>query len=239
MPSGQLIAPTSINDLPYELKQLLASFLTNHDPLQASQDILKLRTLSHEWNRIVMSYLKWLWNKKVSDGWLDDFLKQEQNTNLQLQNFQQSKTLTLAPQRSLHALNNQKQTNHVIRQKIAKLKTLIEKAGLEVPATLKNFPTSIELESTSDRELELEIALQEIEHMAGGKKQMTASQKTQIKNAIAACLQSKEHKKGARGSTKGTHEEGMARRKAEKWNRAQRIFQNSGFQAALDDAQRC
>lgn len=92
------------------------------------------------------------------------------------------------------------------------------------------------------RETEMEFSMHEIEHMAGsgrGRRQMTADQKAQIMAAINDCLASREHTSGARGSTLGTHQAGMARRKADKWNRAQRIFQTSGFTAALNDARRC
>jgi hypothetical protein len=84
-------------------------------------------------------------------------------------------------------------------------------------------------------------AFAEIEHMAKPKrkdKQMTAAQKAQIMRAIRESLAAKEHTKGARGSTKNTHEEGIARRINDKWKRAQRVFQDQGFQAALADARR-
>lgn len=79
----------------------------------------------------------------------------------------------------------------------------------------------------------------EIEHMAGGNKQMTSQQKKEILEAIDECLKKKEHTKGGRSSTKQTHQQGMARKRQDKWNRAQRIFQNQGFPAALNDAKRC
>lgn len=251
MPSGQLISPTSINDLPLELKQLIASFLTNHDPLQASQDILKLRTLSREWNPVVLSYLKRLWNEQVKKGWITHFLMREEQLKPKLLDFfQRTRSLdfpALVDERDRMSLSLRTRgiradavlTHLVIRRKIELLKQLIHDAGLVVPESLQNFPSISESESEVDRELELEIALQEIEQMAGGKKQMSASQKRQIKKAIADCLAAKEHTKSQRGSTRQKHQEALARRQAEKWNRSQRIFQSSGFQAALDDAKRC
>lgn len=242
-----MISPTRIDDLPQELKQLIVSFLTNHDPLQADRDILKLRSLSQNWNPVVLSYLKRLWNEQVNQGWMTHFLRREQQLKPKLLDFlQRTRSLdfpALVNERDRMSLSlktrgiraDEVLTHLVIRRKIELLKQLIQDAGLVVPESLQTFPRIAESES----ELELEISLQEIEQMAGGKKQMTASQSTQIDRAIAACLQSKEHKKGARGSTRSTHEEGMARRKKDKWNRAKRIFQTSGFQAALSDAKRC
>lgn len=122
------------------------------------------------------------------------------------------------------------------------------------PSVLATYPKQLNVyKDTADRLLSrlkemmwnnpnMEFPMYEIEHMAGsrsGRRQMTADQKLQILAAINDCLASREHTRGARGSTQGTHEAGMARRKADKWNRAQRIFQSSGFAAALNDARRC
>lgn len=81
-------------------------------------------------------------------------------------------------------------------------------------------------------ELEMEALFEK-----GGKK-MTAQQKSQILAAIDESLGGKEHTSSKRGSTRNKHQEALARKRKEKWNRAQRMFQNQGFQAALNDARR-
>lgn len=253
MHSGQLVSTTTINDLPKEIKQLIVSFLTNHDPLQASQDILKLRRLSKEWNKIVMSYLGWLWEQKVKDGWVDNFLKLEEDTkfrrrlmglynehkNLNLKELVAARDRMTLSRRSTGIRADTVLTHLVIRKKIEILASLMADSGIDVPDSLRKFPA---FNSKNESESEMELAMLEIEHMAKsgkGKKQMTADQKSQIMAAIEECLRSKEHRRGARTSTQQDHQEGFARRKSEKWNRAQRIFQSSGFAAALNDAQRC
>lgn len=90
-----------------------------------------------------------------------------------------------------------------------------------------------------EAEMAMELAFQEIEHMTRSRKQMTESQKQQILSAINECWKNKERTKGKRRSTKDKHEQGEKRFKSGKWNRAQRIFQNEGFPAALNDAKRC
>ncbi|MEB3277747.1 MAG: hypothetical protein VKK42_02345 [Lyngbya sp.] len=69
-------------------------------------------------------------------------------------------------------------------------------------------------------------------------KKMSADQKRQILAAIDESLSKKEHTSSKRGSTKNKHQEGLARRRQDKLKRAQRIFQDQGFQAALNDARR-
>jgi hypothetical protein len=257
MYSGQQLAPTTINDLPKEIKQLIASFLINHDPLQAIQDILKLQKISKEWNqiamsRLVMSHLRGLWEQKVKEGWVDNFLKQEQDIKFRRrlwQLYRTHKTLNLKEliaERDRATLSlrttgiraDRVLTHLVIRKKIEILAILMANSGIDVPDSLQNFPA---LPPENKSESEMELAMLEIERMAGGKnkKKMTADQKSQIIAAIEECLRSKEHKRGARNSTQQVHQEGFARRKSEKWNRAQRIFQSSGFAAALNDAERC
>jgi hypothetical protein len=253
MYSGQLVTTTTINDLPREIKELIVSFLTNHDPLQASQDILKLRRLSTEWNQIVMSYLKLLWEQKVKEGWVDNFLLREQDPNFKRRTlglYKEHKNLNLKAliaERDRMTLSLRTTgiradtvlTHLVIRKKIEILAILIANSGIDVPESLRNFPA---LTAENESELEMELAALEIERMAKAgknKKKMTADQKTQIIAAIEECLRSKEHRRGARTSTEQVHQEGFARRKSEKWNRAQRIFQSSGFAAALNDAERC
>lgn len=91
----------------------------------------------------------------------------------------------------------------------------------------------------TEAELEIERALREIEHMAKGqKRQMTSAQKAQIMQAIEDSICQQEHTRGRRSSTREDHEEAKARRRREKWKRAQRIFQTQGFQTALKDAKR-
>jgi hypothetical protein len=251
MYSGE-VATTTINDIPNVIKQLIVSFLTNHDPLQASQDILKLRRLSKEWNQVVMSHLKWLWEQKVKDGWVSTFLARDKFFKAQIPNLyneQKNSNIQELISARKQAIANRRQTgigvphqlftHLVIRKKIEILADLISKSGLIIPDSLQ---TTIDVLAENESELEMELAALEIERMAKSgknKKKMTADQKSQIIATIEECLRSQEHKKGARKSTEQDHQENLARRKREKWNRAQRIFQTSGFTAALNDAERC
>ena len=108
--------------------------------------------------------------------------------------------------------------------------------GKSAPQRVARRVLAQQLHREFTQESELEFDLFEIERMAGDS--MTKQQKRQIMAAIDASLAATEHTSGKRGSTKGKHQSGMARRRKDKWNRAVRVFQSQGFAAALADAQR-
>jgi hypothetical protein len=85
-------------------------------------------------------------------------------------------------------------------------------------------------------EMERELSMYEFEHMAGWKKQMTPGQERLILKRIDEVLQAREHNRNARRSTRQTHQEGMATRRANMLSAAKRRYQGKGvtFQQVLD-----
>lgn len=244
-----------VNQLPTDIKdyELLKSM--------SLKQLLDLRATSKEWNARVLQFLKlaWLPQKKAQ---LDDIgveIEAAYNgilhqTNAATINSRdpglRNEIRTLQPK--LNDALKLIETMLNVMEKVLHLNYFTLRSGTKISQAdlilwqgkLNQYKEKLvdilrRMGPEYESEMEMELYFQEIEHMAGGKKKMTADQKRQIMSAIDECLKSKEHTSGKRGSTKQAHQEGMARRRTDKFNRAKRVFEQNGFAAALSDAERC
>lgn len=242
-----------VNDLPTDIKdyELLKSMTL--------KQLLDLRATSKEWNARVLQFLKlvWLPQKKAQ---LDDMgtdIEAAYNGILHQTN---AATISARDPGLRNAIRTlQPRLNEALKlieimlnvmQRVLHLNYFTFRNGTKISqadlllwqgklTAYKNKLVDILRRMGPEYESEMELSMYEIEHMAGGKKKMRADQAQQIKAAIDACLKSKEHTSSKRGSTRQKHQEAIARRRAEKWGRAQRVFEQNGFEAALSDAERC
>ncbi len=155
-PKGTAVIDLSdINNTPTEIKKLILSFLTNHDPFQAREDLRNFRLVSRAWQKIVLELLRDLWvrnerqwvpkfrndfhtllnleatAKGIGMGQNLSFKKQDQMLKVS-NKLKKMATGTIAERKLITDLR-------VIRDKIRWIVDELRRQGLDVPASMESL----------------------------------------------------------------------------------------------------
>ncbi|MFB8789790.1 MAG: hypothetical protein U7123_13265 [Potamolinea sp.] len=245
-----------VNDLPTDIKdyELLKSMTL--------KQLLDLRATSKEWNARVLRFLKlvWLPQKKAQ---LDDMgVEIEASYNSILDQTNAATIRTRDPGLIMQFERLQPKLNEALKlietmlnvmEKVLHLNSFPWRSGTKISQAdlilwqgkltqYKERLVGILRRMGPEYESEMELSMSmKLNTWLGEGKKMTAAQKRQIMAAIDDCLRAREHTSGVRGSTRQTHQQGMARRRQDMFNSAKRAYQVSGrtFQSVLDQVKRC